>query len=227
MKAILLGLIQGNLPALEACFEQAEKEGYDAIVHTGDVAGPGPFPGECAEYLRQRNIRGVRGRWEEALSLGGDAAAAQAMGMTAWEGAALQWTMRRLDAGARIHLASLPFDMRVNLGGRWLAVYHAGPVSLRDLWLPSMPPEAFAQAGQASGADIVGLGRGPEPFERQVDGRLIAMAPALGAGGTHTGYAVVISERTVRAEFRRIPYDADRAARAAAERGFPPRGMQE
>lgn len=223
MKAILLGSIQGNLPALEACLEQAEKEGYDAIAHTGDVVGPGPFPGECVEYLRQRNVRGVRGRWEEALALGGDAAAAEAMGMTAWEGAALRWTMRRLDARARIHLASLPFELRLSLSGRWMAIYHSGPVSLRDRLLPSMPLEAFAQAGLASGAGIVGLGSGPEPFDRQVDGRLIVMAPAAGAGGTHTGYAVVISEGAVRAEFRRIPYDADRAARAAAERGFPPR----
>ena len=227
MKAILLGSIRGNLPALEACFEEAEKEGYDAIVHTGDVVGPGPFPGECLQFLRQRNIRGVRGRWEEALARGGDAAAAEAVGMTWREGAALQWTMRRIGVRERMHLAGLPFEVRINLGGRWLAVFHAGPVSLMDRLLPSMPPEAFAQAVEASGAGIVGLGSGPEPFERGVDKGLVVMAPALGAGATHTGYAVVISELTVRAEFRRIAYDADRAARAAAERGFPGSAMQE
>ena len=40
-----------NLPALEAALDAIRREGCDAIVHTGDAIGIGPFPAECLDLL--------------------------------------------------------------------------------------------------------------------------------------------------------------------------------
>jgi hypothetical protein len=226
MKIILLGGILGNLPALETCLEQAAAEGYDLIVHTGDVVGYAPFPDECMQVLHERNIPGVRGRWEEALEPADPADVADTLADAAREralaGQALDWNLRRMRASTRMLADALPFEMQRHAGGRTLAVYHAGPVSLGDRLVPGMPEEAFRAVLDAAGTTLVALGKGPEPFHREVAGRHVVNAPRLGLpGSTQTGYGVILSEARVEVAFRRFPYDGEAVAREAARRGLP------
>ena len=44
MKAVVMSDGRANLPALEAALGQFRGEGYDLLVHTGDVIGSGPYP---------------------------------------------------------------------------------------------------------------------------------------------------------------------------------------
>src|SRR5262245_14185039 len=50
-RIVVLTDIHGNLPALEAIIDQTKRIGYDALFHTGDAIGIGPYPGECLEIL--------------------------------------------------------------------------------------------------------------------------------------------------------------------------------
>jgi predicted phosphodiesterase len=227
MKVILLGSILGNLRALEACLAQAATEGCDLIVHTGDVVGYGPFPDACMRLLHERNIPGVRGRWEDALDPADPTDVADMLADSPRERAlarrALEWNLRHMQASTRMLADGLPFELQRSVGGRTLAVYHAGPVSLMDQIIPGLPQEAFTSMLDAAGAGIVGLGKGPEPFHKEVAGRHVVNAPRLGlAGATHTGYAVITSEARVEVAFRRIPYDAASLADDAARQGLPP-----
>lgn len=51
MKIAILTDVHGNLPALQVALRAIRREGADAIFHTGDAIGIGPFPAECLELL--------------------------------------------------------------------------------------------------------------------------------------------------------------------------------
>ena len=51
MKIAVLTDTHGNLPALQVALRAIRREGADAIFHTGDAIGIGPFPAECLDLL--------------------------------------------------------------------------------------------------------------------------------------------------------------------------------
>lgn len=50
-RIVVITDVHANLPALKAALYSIRGEGYDAIYHTGDVIGIGPYPGECLDLL--------------------------------------------------------------------------------------------------------------------------------------------------------------------------------
>ncbi len=67
MKIAVLTDVHGNLPALRAALQAIRREGCDAIFHTGDSIGIGPYPAECLELLldtpRMHLIMGNHDAW--------------------------------------------------------------------------------------------------------------------------------------------------------------------
>ena len=229
MKIVALGDVLGNLPALEACWRQAEKEGYDWIVHTGNVVGYGPFPDECVEFLAERIIPGVRGNFDD--NVGWDGVESGARDPDPFERnlaeAAFVWTKKAIGLRQKRWLADLPFETRASAaaaGHLRVAVFHASPVDLYSGLLADMPESRFVEWGSAAGAEIVILGNTPRSFHRTVDGRHFVNPGSLGRprdGNTQTGYAVVETGREVKVSFRRLPYDLDRTLKGIADRGAP------
>jgi predicted phosphodiesterase len=43
--------VHANLPALTTTWGAIQTEGYDLLVHLGDVVAIGPYPAECLEML--------------------------------------------------------------------------------------------------------------------------------------------------------------------------------
>src|SRR2546426_10630569 len=124
MKTIVFGDIHGNLPALEICWEQAEKEGYDWIAHTGDVVGYGPYPNECVTFLHERNIPSARGNFDENVGWDGEESSAFDPDLEgkALAEASFDWTRRHIDLKQKRWLADLPFEVRSDGDGLRLAV---------------------------------------------------------------------------------------------------------
>lgn len=226
MKVIVLGDIHANLPALAACWAEAEKEGFDWIVHTGDVVGYGAFPDECVAYLHERNIPGSRGNFDENVGFRGEESGALDSDPVERDlaDASFRWTTSRIGLRARRWLADLPFEVRRRLDGLTFAVYHAGPIDLTTTLLQETPEPRFVEYGHAANADVVILGHAHRFFSRVVDGRTFINAGSVGRprdGDPRTGYAVIEIGDGVRVTFRRLAYDADGAARAMTERGLP------
>jgi len=67
MRVALLSDIHANFPALEAVEGDIDAQGVDAILSLGDVMGYGPFPNECAEWLRERDVRCLVGNHDLAI----------------------------------------------------------------------------------------------------------------------------------------------------------------
>ena len=226
MKIIVLGDIHANLPALETCYEQAEAEGYDWLVHTGDIVGYGPFPSECVHFIHQRNIPGVAGTFDTGVAAGADQGGAieDDPKDRALADASLLWTLDHMDLWSRRWLDGLPFDVRREEGQVRLAVYHASPIALTTHLREDMPDPAWEEHGEAADADVIVLGHTHRPFHRVAGKRHFVNAGSVGLprdGNPQTGYAVIETNGQVGVSFRRFPYDIDRVVSAVGERGLP------
>lgn len=228
MKIIVFGDVHANLPALEVCWEQAEKEGYDWLVHTGDVVGYGPHPNECVSFLADRNVPGARGNFDENVGWDGDESGARVLDPAdeRLSEASFRWTQKQVDLREKRWLADLPFEVRSEGGGRRVAVYHAGPIDLYSTLLHDTPEPRYEEYGDASGADILILGHVHRPFHRVVGGRHFINAGSVGRprdGNSRTGYAVIETNGDGGAgvTFRRFEYDVERTLEALRERGAP------
>ena len=51
MKIAVVTDVHGNLPALQAALSAISQEDCDAIYHTGDCIGIGPYPAECLDLI--------------------------------------------------------------------------------------------------------------------------------------------------------------------------------
>ena len=67
MKIAVMTDVHGNLSALQAALRTIRREGADAVYHTGDAIGIGPFPAECLELMLgtpdMKLIRGNHDSW--------------------------------------------------------------------------------------------------------------------------------------------------------------------
>src|SRR5207247_5983216 len=120
MKIIALGDIHGNLPALEVVLRESRAEGYDVVCHTGDLVGFAPFPEETVALMRAEGIQGVRGDLDESVSAQADDFGGNGVDgrVRRLESLAYAWTVQRTERITRRHLADLPFDQRMEAGGR-------------------------------------------------------------------------------------------------------------
>lgn len=231
MKIVVLGDIHGNLPALEVALREARAEGYDILCHSGDLVGYAPFPDETVALIRNEGIPGVRGNLDDSVSNQAEEFGSCTMdpAMRAFEERAYGWTLAHAEHATRSHLGNLPFEQRLDAGGRRAVLVHANPVDLyTGLW-EERDEDYFRDMGDASEADVVIFGHTHRPYHRIVDGRHFINAGSVGFpvdGDPRTGYCVIQTNGSVETQFRRFPYDVDRLLKAAADRRFPAEALR-
>jgi len=226
MKIILLGDIHGNLPALEVALREARAEGYDLICHTGDLIGFAPFPDETVQRVRGERIPGVRGDVDDSLVAGLDdlGPASRDPAGHAFEEKAYAWTLEHTSPVSLGFLGNLPFELRLDAGGRRALLVHASPIDARICLWEDRDEEFFREMGEAAEADILLFGHTHRPYHRIVDGRHFINAGSVGYPRDHdarTGYVVVQTNGNVEVQYRRFPYDTARLLTVAAARRFP------
>ncbi len=108
MKVAILTDVHANLPALEAALSAIEHERCDAIYHTGDAIGIGPFPAECLDRLlatpRMHLIMGNHDAW-----FASGLPRPQPSWMSDGEVAHQTWVHAQLDPGLRAVVARWPY----------------------------------------------------------------------------------------------------------------------
>ncbi|HXU10420.1 MAG TPA: YfcE family phosphodiesterase [Candidatus Binatia bacterium] len=226
MKLIVLGDIHGNLPALEVVLRECRAEGYDLILHTGDLVGFAPFPDETVQMLKAEKIEGVRGNLDESVSAGAQDFGGQCgdARRRRLEGLAYAWTIERTERRTREILADLPFEQRQEPSGRRTVVVHANPIDLSGCMWEDRDQDYFREMGEAADADVLVFGHTHRPYHRIVDGRHFVNAGSVGypeGDDPRTGYVVITVNGSVEVQFRKFPYDVERLIRSMRERRFP------
>jgi putative phosphoesterase len=230
VKLIVLGDIHGNLPALEVSLREARAVGYDLICHTGDLVGFAPFPEETVELVRSLSIPGVRGNVDELIA--GEATSLGEEGEStrrSFEQRAYAWTRQRVGALTRRYLGNLPFERRMEIGGRRATLLHATPIDAFTRLTEKTDENYLRDLGEIADADIIIFGHTHRPLHRIVDGRHFINAGSVGYpqdGDPRTGFTMIRVDGNIEIRYERYPYDTNRLLRAAASRRFPPEARE-
>lgn len=218
--------VHGNLPALKAALAVIEREGYDALYHTGDVIGIGPYPTECLRLLLNtpgaRMIMGNHDAWfVHGLPQ------PRPSWMTEVELAHQQWVHAQLDPSLRSVVARWPYVIQEQIDGIELTFTHYGLDDSGRGFVPVIPhpqsEDLDAMFGQF-GADLVFYGHHHPTADLWGRGRYVNP----GSLGCHTeplARFVILdcASGAYTLQHRAVPYDDRVLFTAFEDRAVPER----
>lgn len=223
--------IHGNLPALEACFADAEARGCTRFVNLGDVVSGPLWPRETADWLIARQWPTIAGNHERQL-LSHDPAR---MGQSD------AYALAQLSQDHLRWLAGLPADLQYRDD---LYLCHANPADDEHYLLHRVERHRVRDAHEAElqamtrgyGSHAIGCGHSHLPRHVVLDdGRQLFNPGSVGLpayawdmphlhrmelGSAHARYAVLAGAGdALRIELVAVAYDHERAAMQAERNG--------
>ena len=200
--------IHGNRPALEAVL--ADMPSVDCLICAGDIVGYNPWPADCVDYCRNREIVSVQGNHDRAVVTG------RTRGLNAMATAGVEYACDHLTDDQCRWLADLP-DMRAIADGQ-IRIAHGHPAD----------PDRYVQPHQIT-AEILGdeswlvLGHTHQQFVRFVDDGTVLNPGSVGQprdGDPRAGYAVIdLTRDTV--DTHRVDYDINAVREKVSAVGLP------
>ena len=212
-KLVVLSDIHGNLPALEAAFEDLRTRPYDALFCLGDLAAFGPWPDECIAYVRDvvkptAIIAGNTDRylleepWKKEKKPGELLKALAAC-------------RKKLSKESLAYLESLPAHHSETIDDVEIELVHGGPGDDEMALGPMAEPDAMAKAFADHGPGVTFAGHTHVPWRGRAGERTIVNDGSIGFpfdGDQRACYvrAKVAHGRLQDFEFRRVHYRVDR-----------------
>jgi len=210
MRLGVISDIHSNLPALEAV--AADMPAVDGLVCAGDIVGYNPWPADCVEWVRDREVPTVMGNHDRM------AAGAGNFRGNRMARAGVQHAEEQLDDDALGWLADLPEQRQ--LRDDRLAVVHGHPDDPdRYTRLHEFGPDLLR------GADALVMGHTHVQHHERYDEGVVLNPGSVGQprdGDPRAAYAVLdLEDLTV--EERRVGYNIDAVVRAVEDAGLPDR----
>jgi len=226
MKIVVITDVHANFPALEAVLTSIKDEGYDALFHTGDAIGIGPYPAECLELLLNTpNTHFVMGNHESYFVNG--LPTPQPAWMSDGEVQHQHWTHACLDPQMRSVLAEWPYLLEHDFEGVRTAVVHYGLDPSAEGFQPIIKNAAAADLDRMFALhDAALIFYGHDHRASDLKGRARYVNPgSLGCYSQAIArYCVVDFHRgQYRVEHRGAPYDDAELLKTFERRGVPER----
>lgn len=218
----------GNLPALEAALRAIRGDDVDAIYHTGDAIGIGPFPAEVLDrLLHTAGLRLVMGNHDAWFAFG--LPEPRPPWMTAGEYTHQRWVHAQLGPALRPVVADWPWAIEDMIDGIPATFVHYGLDEIGRGFAPLiMNPEVedLDRLFARHRAKLICYGHHhfPSPIVRDVTGRARYINPdALGCGADPVARYALIDVGAGHISFRSVPYDPAPLWRAFEDRQVPER----
>jgi putative phosphoesterase len=218
LKVLVVSDIHSNLAALEAVLEDAGP--WDAAISAGDTVGYGPSPEGCIDRLYFKGFRCVAGNHDNAVAtvetdwFNDDAQEAIRINRGQLSGASLRW------------LGKLPIELRLELDGFRMSVYHGSPTEpLTSYIYPDYAEEHAESFLTQTGAEILILGHTHVPYKIEKGGRFMLNPGSVGQprdGDPRASYLMLETD-LLEVEHRRVEYNIDATAEAIDAIGLPHR----
>jgi len=210
VKIAVISDVHSNELALEAVAE--DMPAVDRIVSAGDVVGYGPWPAECLEWVRERDVPTVQGNHDRAVATG------SYPGFNELAVAGVEYARDRLSAEQREWLGDLPTERRL-LDGR-LKIVHGHPENPDHYTFPAeFGPDLLGTE------DVLILGHTHVQHSEHYDDGIVLNPGSVGQprdGDPGAAYAILdLDSMTV--ELRRVEYDIDAVIDAVEAAGLPRR----
>jgi predicted phosphodiesterase len=107
----VFGDIHSNIEALTSTYDELIGRGCQRIVCLGDIVGYGASPGECIDFLREKNITCIKGN-HDFFAL--DHKEEIDWEMKDYSRDAIIWTQKQLTNGQLDWIESLPFNIKID-----------------------------------------------------------------------------------------------------------------
>ncbi len=245
MKIALFSDIHANLPALEACFANIEKNKPDAIYCLGDLVGYNIWPNEVINFIRSRGIPTIAGNYDFGIGRHSDDCGCayktddeKAMGKVS-----ISFTNEIVKDEERNYLRTLPAHIKVeyqlNNDSLNLLLVHGSPRRINEYLFEDRDEKSLLRIMKDADADIMCFGHTHKPYHRiigsteeQVHYRHAINIGSVGKpkDGNANGCYVLLhigeqSNRTIKesitVEFVRFEYDVEKAAKAIENSPLP------
>ncbi|AEH36091.1 metallophosphoesterase family protein [Halopiger xanaduensis] len=213
MKVGLISDVHGNRVALETVLE--EMPPVDKLLCAGDVVGYNPWPADCVDELREREVPTVMGNHDAAVA--GDAP----FRFNGMARAGVEHAKEQLSEGQLEWLADLPAE-RTECDGR-IKLVHGHPDD-PDRYTRYTYPEEFS-ARMLGDEDVLVLGHTHVQGVRKYAEGIVVNPGSVGQprdGDPRAGYAVVDLE-AMTVDTGRVEYDVEAVQEAVREAGLPER----
>jgi putative phosphoesterase len=226
MMLALISDIHANMHALEAVWEDLQREGPDAVYCLGDLVGYGAFPNEVVEFIKKHDVPTVMGNYDEGVGfdLHDCGCVYKDPEMDRLGKESLLWTRKRTTAGNKAFLQSLPIQIRVEDRTPSLLMVHGSPRKINEYLYEHRPEATFVRISRAAGTDVVLFGHTHLAYQKAVNNTLFVNTGSVGKpkdGDPRAGYVLLSLSGETSVEFRRVSYDVGAAADAIRAAGLP------
>ena len=225
MRIALFSDVHSNYHALEAVLSDIALRGVDRIVCLGDITMKGPLPKECVDRVRALGCGAVLGN-TDACYLPELLPSNFAPQNESQRAALKDFDRHRhaLSSSDQAWLASLPLTLTEVWEGVRLDFFHAAPHHNYVLTMPWASPEELGQLRPSPETGLFAFGHCHRAFVRSARGSTVVNSGSVGLpfdGDPRPSYALIDVERgSSLATIVRVPYDAEKAVRAAQEVGM-------
>lgn len=225
MKIALFSDIHANLPALEAFFQNLEKQQPDAVYCLGDLVGYNIWPNEVINEIRKRGIPTITGNYDFGIGRHSDdcGCAYKSDEEKANGAVSIRLTNELVGEEERRYLRSLPKHIRLEFEQYNLLLVHGSPRKVNEYLFEDREEASMLRI--MGDADILCFGHTHKPYHRLLPGDKHAInIGSVGKpkdGDPRGGYVMLHLDADVRAEFIRFAYDVEQAARAVEESELP------
>lgn len=228
MRLAVFGDIHGNIEALKVAYNEALRHSPDRLFHLGDLGGYAPFVNEVVDFLIEHEIEGVQGNYDEAVAFDKEHCGCKYEDPLQAEMATLgfNWTKAHTSEKSKQYMKSLPFEIRLDVDGKKVAIFHATPKKNNLYWYEEREDKFFKEMSDKIDADLLIYGHTHRPYRKDLFGKVFINAGSVGRpkdGDNRTCVAIVdISKDRVNTDFVRLSYDIEKVASAIVTSGLPP-----
>jgi len=217
----IFGDIHGNLPALEAVFQDIDARGLNNLYCLGDLVGYSTFPNEVVDMIRARNIPTLMGNYDQGVGNNSDdCGCAYKTDIERKRGElSIAWSNAHTSDDNKAFLRTLPAHIPVQMDDLKVLLVHGSPRKVNEYLFEDRPDDYFERIMDVAEADVLICGHTHLPYHKVLpSGRHIINTGSVGKPKDHdprAGYIVLtVNGRDVRVEFIRISYAIERTAHA-------------
>lgn len=243
MKIALFSDIHANIDALEPVLDHIYNQKPDAIYCLGDLVGYAPYPNEVIERIREKGIPVIAGNYDQGVGLYSDnCGCAYKTDHEQTNGEkSIAFTNSIITEENRAYLRSLPAHLRLEFGvngNPWiLLLVHGSPRKINEYLFEDREDKSLLRMMKKAETHLMAFGHTHKPYHKAIKDEEGNFYHAINIGSVGKpkdgdpracyvmleweGDLDITNPDSLSAEFIRVDYDVEKAARAVEESLLP------